>query len=66
MLSDELAIERLERAHDQAMSRYGGGMYCFDPEEEREITRAIMGGKPKILIPGKTDAFGDPFDENRR
>ena len=66
MLADELAIERLERAHDQAMSRYGNGMYCFDPEEEREITRAITGKKLKILIPGKTDAFGDPIDNNRR
>lgn len=66
MLSDELAIERLERAHDQAMSQYGGGMYCFDPEEEREIARSITGKKPRILIPGKTDAFGDPIDNNRR
>ena len=66
MLSDELAIERLERANDQAMSQYGGGMYCFDPDEEREIARAITGKKPRILIPGKTDAFGDPIDNNRR
>lgn len=66
MLSDELAIERLEREHDRAMSRYGNGMYCFDPEEELEIAIAISGKKPKILIPGKTDAFGDPIDNNRR
>jgi hypothetical protein len=64
MLSDELAIDRLERAHDQAMSRYGNGMY--DPEEEMQISISITGKKPKILIPGKTDAFGDPIDENRR
>lgn len=64
MLADELAIERLERAHDQAMSRYGNGMY--DPEEEMQISRSITGKKHKILIPGKTDAFGDPIDENRR
>lgn len=64
MLSDELAIERLERANDQAMIRYGNGMY--DPEEEMQISLYITGKKPKILIPGKTDAFGDPIDENRR
>ena len=62
--ADELAIERLERAHDQAMSRYGNGIY--DPEEEMQISLSITGKKPKILIPGKTDAFGDPIDENRR
>lgn len=61
---DELAIERLERAHDQAMSRYSNGMY--DPEEEMQISLSITGKKLKILIPGKTDAFGDLIDENRR
>lgn len=61
---DELAIERLERAHDQAMSRYSNGMYDLD--EEMQISLSITGKKPKILIPGKTDAFGDPIDENRR
>lgn len=63
MLEDEIAIERLERAYDKAMSRYGGGMYCFDPEEERDIARAITGEKPKLLIPGVTDRNGDPLEK---
>lgn len=61
MLSDELAIERLERAHDQAMSRYGNGMY--DPEEEMQISISITGKKPKILIPGETDIWGNPIND---
>lgn len=63
MFADELAIERLEREYDRAMSRYGNGI--FDPQEEMEISLSIAGKKPKILIPGKTDAFGDPIDNNR-
>lgn len=61
MLSDELAIERLERAHDQAMSRYSNGMY--DPEEEMQISLSITGKKPKILIPGETDIWGNPIND---
>jgi hypothetical protein len=61
MLSDELAIDRLERAHDQAMSRYGNGMY--DPEEEMQISLSITGKKPKILIPGETDIWGNPIND---
>ena len=61
MLSDELAIERLEMAYDRAMSRYGNGIY--DPEEEAEIRTAISGRKPKMLIPGETDIWGNPLND---
>lgn len=66
LAADQMTRPGTRRAARWAMSQYGGGMYCFDPEEEREIAHAITGKKPKILIPGKTDAFGDPIDNNRR
>ena len=52
-MNDGATIERLSAAYDRWFSQHSlGGMYDFT--DYREPNR-----RPKTLIPGKTDAFGN-------
>lgn len=54
---DELAIEALSNAYDREMSARGpfGGMY-----DTTDYRTGQDGGR--ILIPGKTDRWGEPIE----
>lgn len=60
MMNDEIRIERLSVANDRWWSEHSlGGMYdtTYYPDP--------YAGKPKMLIPGVTDAFGNPLKEEK-
>lgn len=58
-MNDEMHIDRLSAENDRYWSEHSlGGMYdtTYYPNP--------CAGKPKMLIPGVTDAFGNPLKED--
>ena len=63
MMNDGATVQRLDIAYDHDIARFGFGCspWDVDMEEERKLNTERFGreGKPKVLIPDATDAFGN-------